>query len=152
MSASTVTVELLSAEEFTQALRGLEHRYWGTHPFHRRLHDGDLDERELRIWAANRWYYQSMIPQKDAAIISNCPLPDVRRAWLQRIIYHDGPAHEGPRATVRASRNRSRWAGRRRRAGSSAGCGFVKPSDWPAKRCSTSGIWRRARSSRLMPT
>lgn len=95
MSPSTVTAELLSAEEFTQALRGLEHRYWGTHPFHRRLHDGDLDERELRIWAANRWYYQSMIPQKDAAIVSNCPLPDVRRAWLQRIVYHDGPARDG---------------------------------------------------------
>ena len=90
MSRSKVAGELLTAEEFTAALRGLEHRYWGTHPFHRRLHDGDLDERELRIWAANRWYYQSMIPQKDAAIISNCPLPEVRRAWLERIVYHDG--------------------------------------------------------------
>lgn len=77
-------------EEFVTALRGLSHRYWGTHPFHRRLHAGELDERELKIWAANRWYYQSMIPQKDAAIISNCPLPQVRRQWLDRIIYHDG--------------------------------------------------------------
>ncbi|WP_328988821.1 pyrroloquinoline-quinone synthase PqqC [Kribbella sp. NBC_01245] len=77
-------------EEFVTALRGLSHRYWGTHPFHRRLHAGELDERELKIWAANRWYYQSMIPQKDAAIISNCPLPQVRRQWLDRINYHDG--------------------------------------------------------------
>lgn len=80
----------MTAEEFTAALRGLSHRYWGTHPFHRRLHAGELDERELRLWAANRWYYQSVIPQKDAAIISNCPLPQVRRQWLDRISYHDG--------------------------------------------------------------
>jgi pyrroloquinoline-quinone synthase len=85
-----MTVSTMNGEEFTAALRGLSYRYWGTHPFHRRLHAGDLDERELRLWAANRWYYQSMIPQKDAAIISNCPLPHVRRQWLDRIVYHDG--------------------------------------------------------------
>jgi len=92
VSPSLTTAQLLSPAEFTAALRGLEHRYWGTHPFHRRLHDGDLDERELRLWAANRWYYQSMIPQKDAAIISNCPVPEIRRSWLDRIVYHDGTA------------------------------------------------------------
>ncbi|AXB44964.1 pyrroloquinoline-quinone synthase PqqC [Amycolatopsis albispora] len=80
----------LSHEEFAAALRGLSHRYWGTHPFHHRMHAGELSERELRIWAANRWYYQRMIPQKDAAIISNCPLPEVRRQWLPRLVYHDG--------------------------------------------------------------
>jgi pyrroloquinoline-quinone synthase len=42
------------------------------------------------MWAANRWYYQCMLPVKDAAIISNCPLPEIRRAWLPRIVYHDG--------------------------------------------------------------
>jgi pyrroloquinoline-quinone synthase len=70
----------------------MSHRYWGTHPFHHRLHDGDLTEPELRLWAANRWYYQCMLPQKDAAIISNCPVPRIRREWLARIVYHDGPA------------------------------------------------------------
>lgn len=80
----------LSRPEFVAALRGLAHRYWGTHPFHHRLHDGELTERELRIWAANRWYYQRMLPQKDAAIISNCPMPEIRRQWLDRIVYHDG--------------------------------------------------------------
>lgn len=80
----------LSSPEFVAALRGLSHRYWGTHPFHHRLHDGDLSEHELKIWAANRWYYQRVLPQKDAAIISNCPLPEIRRQWLDRITYHDG--------------------------------------------------------------
>jgi pyrroloquinoline-quinone synthase len=85
-----MTSEPLSAEEFVAALRGLSHRYWGTHPFHHRLHAGELSEYELRTWAANRWYYQRMLPQKDAAIISNCPLPEIRRGWLDRIVYHDG--------------------------------------------------------------
>jgi len=79
-------------EEFVAALRGLAHRYWGTHPFHDRMHAGELSEHELRVWAANRWYYQSVLPQKDAAIISNCPVPEVRRVWLDRIVYHDGAA------------------------------------------------------------
>lgn len=83
-------VEPLAESAFIEALRGLSDRYWGTHPFHRRLHAGELDERELKIWAANRWYYQRVLPQKDAAIISNCPLPEIRRQWLDRIVYHDG--------------------------------------------------------------
>jgi pyrroloquinoline-quinone synthase len=89
-----VPVEPLAESAFIGALRGLSDRYWGTHPFHRRLHAGELDERELRIWAANRWYYQCQLPRKDAAIISNCPLPEIRRQWLDRIVYHDGP-HAG---------------------------------------------------------
>ena len=80
----------MSPAEFVAALRGLSHRYWGTHPFHRRMHGGELSEYELKIWAANRWYYQCVLPQKDAAIISNCPLPEIRREWLDRIVYHDG--------------------------------------------------------------
>jgi len=87
--------QALSAEEFTTALRGLSHRYWGTHPFHHRMHAGELSESELRLWAANRWYYQSVLPRKDAAIISNCPVPRIRRDWLARIVYHDGTSGGG---------------------------------------------------------
>jgi pyrroloquinoline-quinone synthase len=78
------------AEEFVSALRHQSRRYWGAHPFHIRLHAGELTESDLRIWAANRWYYQKNLPMKDAAILSNCPLPEVRRAWIARIHYHDG--------------------------------------------------------------
>jgi pyrroloquinoline-quinone synthase len=87
-----VSTQPLTPDELTAALRAMSHRYWGTHPFHRRLHDGELTESDLRLWAANRWYYQSILPQKDAAIISNCPVPWIRREWLTRIVYHDGPA------------------------------------------------------------
>src|SRR5215469_2360197 len=33
-----------------------------------------------------------MIPIKDAAILTNCPYPAIRRVWVQRIIDHDGTA------------------------------------------------------------
>lgn len=92
-----------ASDEFVAELRGLSHRYWGTHPFHHRMHAGELTERELRVWAANRWYYQCMLPQKDAAIISNCPVPEIRRAWLDRIVYHDG------RADGDGESGRERW-------------------------------------------
>ncbi len=85
-----MTTERMSQDTFLAELATLSGRYWGSHPFHRRLHAGELTEAELRTWAANRWYYQCMLPIKDAAIIGNCPLPEVRRAWLPRIVYHDG--------------------------------------------------------------
>ena len=85
------TVEApMTGAELTAALRGLSRHYWGTHPFHRRLHAGELTEAEFRLWAANRWYYQSVLPRKDAAIIANCPISEIRRQWLPRIVYHDG--------------------------------------------------------------
>jgi len=92
-----------TSDEFIAELRGLSHRYWGTHPFHHRMHAGELTERELRVWAANRWYYQCMLPQKDAAIIGNCPVAQVRRGWLDRIVYHDG------RADGDGESGRERW-------------------------------------------
>lgn len=91
------------SEDFVAELRGLSDRYWGTHPFHHRMHAGELSQHELRIWAANRWYYQCMLPQKDAAIISNCPVPEIRRGWLDRIVYHDG------RADGDVESGRERW-------------------------------------------
>jgi pyrroloquinoline-quinone synthase len=54
------------------------------------MNAGQLSEEAIRSWVANRFYYQRNIPIKDAAILSNCPLREVRRQWLQRIIDHDG--------------------------------------------------------------
>jgi pyrroloquinoline-quinone synthase len=51
---------------------------------------GELTREELQRWVANRFYYQRCIPLKDAAILSNCPDVDVRRAWIRRIVDHDG--------------------------------------------------------------
>jgi pyrroloquinoline-quinone synthase len=83
---------LLNRDEFEGMLRSTERSYWDKHPFHQRMDAGELDPAHLRAWVANRWYYQRNLPQKDAAIVANCPLPDVRRRWLPRIAYHDGTA------------------------------------------------------------
>jgi pyrroloquinoline-quinone synthase len=56
------------------------------------MHEGRLTAPQLQGWVANRLAYQRAIPRKDAAIISNCPDPAVRREWMQRIIDHDGTA------------------------------------------------------------
>lgn len=66
------------------------HAYHHLHPFHVRMNEGSLDRDSVRLWAANRFYYQRSIPIKDAAILSNCPLREVRRVWVQRIVDHDG--------------------------------------------------------------
>ena len=54
------------------------------------MDQGALSQAQLQGWVANRLAYQRAIPRKDAAIIANCPDPAVRRAWLQRIIDHNG--------------------------------------------------------------
>ena len=80
---------------FTERLREVgTRRYHDKHPFHLWMNEGKLTPDAIRGWVANRFYYQRNIPVKDAAIISNCPIREVRRVWLHRIIDHDG-AREG---------------------------------------------------------
>jgi pyrroloquinoline-quinone synthase len=76
--------------EFVDRLRVQGSRYHDQHPFHVRMNEGELSREELQRWVINRYAYQAAIPIKDAAILSNCPEPGVRRAWIQRIIDHDG--------------------------------------------------------------
>jgi pyrroloquinoline-quinone synthase len=64
--------------------------YHHQHPFHVLMNSGRLGRQEIQIWVANRFYYQTAIPIKDAAIMSNCPVREVRRLWLHRITDHDG--------------------------------------------------------------
>ena len=80
----------LSPEDLAAALRSFSTSYYANHPFHQLMHEGRLSQRQLQGWVANRLAYQRAIPRKDAAIISNCPEPEVRREWMQRIVDHDG--------------------------------------------------------------
>jgi pyrroloquinoline-quinone synthase len=82
--------EALSPEQLADGLRSFSTSYYANHPFHQLMHEGRLTPRQLQGWVANRLAYQRAIPRKDAAIISNCPHPDIRRAWMQRIVDHDG--------------------------------------------------------------
>ncbi len=58
------------------------------------MNGGELDKPAIQGWVANRFYYQTSIPVKDAAILANCRDRDTRRLWVQRIIDHDGQAGE----------------------------------------------------------
>src|SRR5262245_27419954 len=80
-----------SKKFFVKRLRSVgTKRYHHKHPFHLAMNAGKPSRAEIRIWVANRFYYQKSIPIKDAAIISNCPIREVRRTWLHRLIDHDG--------------------------------------------------------------
>ena len=82
---------VLSPAELVERLRGMgAERYHDKHPFHDRLHSGRCTKGQVQAWALNRYYYQSRIPLKDAAILARIEDPALRRAWRQRIIDHDG--------------------------------------------------------------
>src|SRR5258708_39788157 len=54
------------------------------------MHEGKLTRGQLQAWALNRYYYQSRIPIKDAAILTRSEDPTFRLAWRKRILDHDG--------------------------------------------------------------
>ena len=82
---------LASPVEFEEHLRAVgPERYHHRHPFHLLMHQGKLTRPQLQAWALNRYYYQSMIPVKDALILSRSEDPAFRVAWRKRIIDHDG--------------------------------------------------------------
>jgi pyrroloquinoline-quinone synthase len=65
-------------------------RYHHLHPFHKMLHGGKLSLPQVQAWALNRYYYQVMIPIKDAHALTHLPTAELRREWRRRIIDHDG--------------------------------------------------------------
>ncbi len=90
-----------SPQEFVKHLREVgEHKYHDKHPFHIRMHRGELKEDQLRGWILNRFYYQKNIPVKDALVLAKLPTREDRRRWLQRIIDHDG--REGTEGGIEA--------------------------------------------------
>lgn len=76
--------------EFEAQLRARGAGYHIHHPFNVKMNSGQLREEQIRGWVANRFYYQVNIPQKDGAIIANCPDRETRRKWVRRILDHDG--------------------------------------------------------------
>ncbi|WP_370880449.1 pyrroloquinoline-quinone synthase PqqC [Streptomyces aurantiacus] len=84
-------LDVWNAEQLEARLRELAtSRYHDRHPFNQRMHRGELRPDELRLWVANRFYYQCNIPIKDAHILAKLQLPAQRRSWLRRIQDHDG--------------------------------------------------------------
>ena len=84
-------MKLLSPEELEAALRDIgAKRYHRLHPFHGLLHGGKCSKGQVQAWALNRYYYQAMIPIKDASLIARCDDSAVRREWRSRLVDHDG--------------------------------------------------------------
>jgi pyrroloquinoline-quinone synthase len=87
---------LLSPQGLEDALRAIgARRYHNLHPFHKLLHAGKLNRAQVQAWALNRYYYQSRIPAKDAALLARLPTAELRREWRRRLEDHDG---DGQRA------------------------------------------------------
>src|ERR1051326_4864696 len=87
----TATGATLSHNDFRQTLFAIgKERYHHRHPFHELMHEGKLSRGQLQAWVLNRYYYQSRIPNKDAAIVARSIDQAFRRKWRERIIEHDG--------------------------------------------------------------
>lgn len=78
-------------EAFEARLRRIgAERYHDRHPFHQKLHGGRCTAGQVQAWVLNRFYYQSRIPMKDAALMARCDDPLLRREWRHRVEEHDG--------------------------------------------------------------
>src|SRR3979411_1793368 len=84
-------MKLLSPDELEAKLRDIgARRYHRLHPFHYLLHGGKCTKGQVQAWALNRYYYQAMIPAKDASLIARCDDSALRREWRSRLVDHDG--------------------------------------------------------------
>ena len=69
-------MKLMTPDELEAALRDIgAKRYHRLHPFHGLLHGGKCTKGQVQAWALNRYYYQAMIPLKDASLIARCDDP-----------------------------------------------------------------------------
>lgn len=84
-------MEPWSTDDFTARLREVGVvKYHDKHLFHKMMNSGRLTREQIQLWTANRFYYQKNIPIKDALLLARCPIRQVRRKWVQRILDHDG--------------------------------------------------------------
>ena len=84
-------MKAMTPSELEAQLRDIgARRYHRLHPFHELLHGGKCTKGQVQAWALNRYYYQAMIPLKDASLIARCEDPALRREWRRRLVDHDG--------------------------------------------------------------
>ena len=84
-------MKLMTGDELEAELRAIgAKRYHRLHPFHGLLHGGRCTKGQVQAWALNRYYYQAMIPLKDASLIARCEDSAIRREWRSRLHDHDG--------------------------------------------------------------
>lgn len=76
-------------DEFAAQLYSQGRAYHSRHPYDVLLDSGAAGREQIRSWVANWFYYQINVPVKDAVLLANCPDPDVRRNWIDRVLEHD---------------------------------------------------------------
>lgn len=81
---------VLDRQAFRAALMAKGEYYHIHHPYQVDMAEGRATPEQIRGWVANRFYYQINIPQKDAALLANCPDAATRKRWVQRLLDHDG--------------------------------------------------------------
>ena len=94
-STSTTDADVLPPAAFREALLAKGAYYHVHHPYQIDMTEGRATPEQIRGWVANRFYYQINIPQKDAALLANCPDAATRRRWIQRLLDHDGHDADG---------------------------------------------------------
>ncbi len=77
--------------DFESELRRVtQELYYDRHPFHKKLHAGELNKQQVQAWALNRYCFQAAVPRKDAVLISRSSNREFRREWVLRLLDHDG--------------------------------------------------------------
>jgi pyrroloquinoline-quinone synthase len=90
-AAAASRIPPLPPEAFEAWLRGEGAlRYDDEHPFHARMQDGGLTRDEIRAWVRNRYYFQTRLAVADALVVAKAEDSAFRRAWLRRVVEHDG--------------------------------------------------------------
>lgn len=86
--------QTLTREDFIVKIQSLGDYYHIHHPLHKMMSSGQCSRYQLQGWVLNRFYYQAMIPKKDAHILTKTDDKLFRVIWRQRIIDHDGDGAE----------------------------------------------------------
>ncbi len=85
----------MTGDELEAALREIgAKRYHRLHRFHEMLHGGRCTKGQVQAWALNRYFYQAMIPIKDASLIARAEDSALRREWRKRLEDHDGTGED----------------------------------------------------------
>jgi pyrroloquinoline-quinone synthase len=81
--------EAWNSNDFLKEINNLEYRYHIHHKFDKYIMEGKATKNLIKSWVANRYYYQCIIPKKDAAILSKCDSKELRQKWIKNIHDHD---------------------------------------------------------------
>jgi pyrroloquinoline quinone biosynthesis protein D len=101
----------LASEEFLARLEMIiERQYQHRHPFNALMRAGRLDRGDVRLWVANRYYYEVQSALGDALILGKAEDPTFRKGWRQSLCeQHGGCDARDPVGGATTPRTLERW-------------------------------------------